>query len=198
MPEIQFIIEDVYPHQIKVDKPLFQQICKQGCRVFGTKWSCPPASPTFLPGFPHYTVIILWAENDIQSKNEYTKVKAINSILKSCLYKFINAVYPLNGCGAHSRREHGIYGSGSCRMCKKCAYPDPCKHSDNMIYSLESVGIDVQDLCKQLGHELHWYKKGQKTPYKYGTVVGMVGNGNAEEIRNYFSKTLSSKPSLFD
>lgn len=184
MSEINYKIIEVEPSQIPIDKPKFQNLCKSGCKVFGTKWSCPPASPEYI-SFKKSVVIILWMNNTIESKNEYTKVKAINSILKSRLYKVL-LQYP----------NTNIFGSGSCRLCQKCQYPEPCKHPDKMIYSMESVGIDVDSLCQSFGHTLQWYKKGEK--YKYGSVVGMVIEGDKQKIESQLNEILNTvyKPEI--
>jgi len=162
MYKINKIIREIDTSKVIIDKDKFKDICEKGCKVFNQKWSCPPVSPIFIPK-GKAIVVILWMENTIDAKMEYTKVKAINSILKSnlnkLLYKFPNK---------------DVLGSGSCRVCQKCAFPNACKHPDRMIYSLESVGIDVEKLCFSLGHELQWYKKGEKKAYAYGSVVGLV------------------------
>ncbi len=178
MPEINYKIIEVLPSQIPLDKPKFTNLCKNGCKVFGTKWSCPPASPEY-NSLKKAVVIVLWMDNIIESKNEYTKVKAINSILKSRLYKLL-LQYP----------NTQTLGSGSCRLCQKCQYPEQCRHPDKMIYSMESVGIDVNSLCESLGHTLQWYKKGEK--YRYGSVVGMIIKGNKHKIEIQINNILNT------
>ncbi len=177
MPKINYKVIEVEPSQIPVDKHKFQNLCKNGCKVFGTKWSCPPSSPEY-SSLKKAVVIILWMNNTIESKNEYTKVKAINSILKSRLYKIL-----------HQYPNTQTLGSGSCRLCQKCQYPEQCRYPEKMIYSMESVGIDVNSLCKSFGHTLQWYKKGEK--YKYGSVVGMVIEGDTHKIEIQINNILN-------
>lgn len=179
MQEINYRIIELNPSQVPVNKPKFYTLCKEGCKVFSTKWSCPPVSMQYISS-KNACIIVLWMNNTIESKNEYTKVKAINSILKSRLYKLLYQ-YPNNQ----------TLGSGSCRLCQKCHYPDKCKHPEKMIYSMESVGIDVDSLCNSLGHQLHWYKKGKK--YKYGSVVGMIIEGNKTKIESQLNNILGIK-----
>lgn len=177
MQEINYKIIELDPPQITVDRPKFHNLCKNGCKVFGTKWSCPPASTQYISS-KNACVIVLWMNNIIESKNEYTKVKAINSILKSRLYKLLYQ-YP----------NTRTLGSGSCRLCQKCHHPGKCKRPDKMIYSMESVGIDVDSLCKSIGTPLHWYKKGKK--YEYGSVVGMIIEGNKTKIESQLNNILN-------
>ncbi len=174
--DIKYIIGA--PKSFVVDKPKFDNLCHSGCRVWNSKHSCPPHSIGFQINqwLPFY-VVILWMENTIISKNEYTKVKAINSILKSRLYQLLSQYL-----------NNKVLGSGSCRLCTPCAYPKPCRYPDKMIYSMESVGIDVVSLCKVLGYDLQWYQKGK--PYLYGSVVGLIGDDNKDRIESRLRKIL--------
>jgi predicted metal-binding protein len=176
MHDIKYIIGT--PNSVVVDSSKFEDLCRTGCRVYNQKWSCPPHSGGFLINqWIPFHVVILWIPNTIEAKNEYTKVKAINSILKSRLYRLL-AQYP----------NKKVLGSGSCRLCQHCAYPEPCKHPDKMIYSMESFGIDVSLVCKALGHTLNWYEKGK--PYEYGSVVGLIGDNNKDKIESRLRKIL--------
>jgi len=150
MTKINYIIGT--PNAVSVNASHFSELCKIGCRVYNKKYSCPPHSLGFLINqWLPFHVVILWAENDIVADQEFTKVKALNSILKSKLNKLLYQY----------QNTHAL-GSGSCRLCQKCNYPNPCKHPSKMIYSLEACGIDVEAICKALGHELQWYRKGQQ------------------------------------
>lgn len=176
MHDIKYIIRT--PNSFIVDSSKFNELCHSGCRIWNSKWSCPPHSIGFrINQWLPFHVVILWMPNTIESKNEYTKVKAINSILKSRLNQLLSQ-YPNNK----------VLGSGSCRLCKKCAYPDPCRHPDKMIYSMEACGIDVVSVCKSLGHELKWYQKGKA--YPYGSVIGLIGDNNKNRIEARLRKIL--------
>lgn len=178
MYNIKYIIGT--PNSVIVNSSKFSELCRSGCKVYDKKWSCPPHSSIFiLDQWVPFYVVILWMPNTIVSKNEYTKVKAINSILKSRLYKLLSQ-YPNNK----------VLGSGSCRLCSPCVYPHPCHHPDKMIYSMEACGIDVISVCKSLGHDLRWYQKGK--PYEYGSVVGLIGDDNKNMIETRLRKVISN------
>jgi len=38
-------------------------------------------------------------------------------------------------------------GAGCCTICKKCAYPEPCRFPERRVSSMEAFGIVVSDLC---------------------------------------------------
>jgi predicted metal-binding protein len=191
MNKINFIVEEIKASDIPVDKFKFSELCRTGCSVYNSKHSCPPVSPTFshlhVPDTP-FILIILYKENDIIAKQEFTKVKALNSILKAALNKLLFK-YAVNPRYAKYQRDN-IYGSGSCRLCRKCNYPNPCNRPNQTLYSMESVGIDVVDLCAKFGHTLCWYKRGE--PYKYGTVVGMIRDADKKEVESQINIILGN------
>jgi predicted metal-binding protein len=45
-------------------------------------------------------------------------------------------------------KEHLVYGAGSCNLCPKCAYPEPCRHPDKNFSSIEAAGINVTELSQ--------------------------------------------------
>jgi len=168
--DIKYILAELPSSSIYVRKSYFTERCFIGCPVYNRKWSCPPRSPIYIPTTPTITIVILYKYNNIIAKQEFTKIKALNSILKSYLNKLLYQ-YP----------NTSVFGSGSCRLCKKCNYPNPCHHPNKMLYSCESVGIDVSSICQSLNHPLQWYEREHK--YKYGTVVGIINDTkiNVEE-----------------
>jgi predicted metal-binding protein len=172
------IIKEITASEIPVDKIKFAELCRTGCKVYNSKFSCPSTSPTFsYPPETSFILVILYKENDITAKQEFTKVKALNSILKATLNKLL-------------RNYPNVYGSGSCRLCRNCNYPNVCNHPERMIYSLESVGIDVQSLCAKFGHILQWYKRGES--YKYGSVVGLIRGADLRDVENRLNSIMGN------
>ena len=52
-------------------------------------------------------------------------------------------------------------GTGGCKTCKKCTYPDePCRFPDRLTYSMEGFGLFVNKVCKDNGLE---YNHGRDT-----------------------------------
>ncbi len=102
-------------------------------------------------------------------KNDYLKIKAANSILKSRADNFLSKM----------AKQYGRYiSTGSCRLCKpcKCKVDMPCAHPDKMTYSFEALGIDVSalvDMCFQ--EPLLWYKP-QSLPKYTSVVCGLLTN----------------------
>ena len=134
------------------DKPHFDSLCRTGCPNYGKKWSCPPFAPSYrslASPYRYLWVCVLCAETEQFSyiKNDFLKVKAANSILKSRLDKALRLL---------SDRYGNYISSGSCRLCKPCRCRSglPCGHPDKMSCSFEALGMDVGRLTEScLDHE---------------------------------------------
>lgn len=161
-------------HILSVEKVLsctheeaIRNYCKTGCVNYGKKWSCPPYSRKFSDIVKDSKVgeviIIIGYINLCDMEyiaNAYQQVKAANMILKSKCEKIARYI----------ERELNGYSllSGSCNLCKPCQKKKslPCKKPLLARYSLESTGINVEELLeKNCDHRLLWYKKGEKLPY---------------------------------
>lgn len=164
--------------------------CKSGCQNFGKKWSCPPFSPQyeeFIRNYKYIKVILLKAELTQFSyiKNDYLKIKAANTILKSRIDKTLRY---------YKSSDINYISTGSCRLCKKCKRKDnlPCAHPELMSYSFESLGINVCRLTEDLfDTELLWYSKNNLPQYTC-VVAGLLSNYKfcsgqiVEVIENYY------------
>jgi predicted metal-binding protein len=54
-------------------------------------------------------------------------------------------------------------GSGGCRRCKKCTYPDaPCRFPEKKFASMEAYGMLVTQVCQDNGLD-YYYGKGTIT-----------------------------------
>ncbi|MDR2711521.1 MAG: DUF2284 domain-containing protein [Clostridiales bacterium] len=164
----------------------FNKLCETGCLNYGKKWSCPPHSPNyrdFSVGWDN--LFILYARIELfqfsYAKNDYLKVKAANSVLKSRADKFLRYVVA----------KYGRYiSTGSCRLCKpcKCKMGQPCAHPDLMTYSFEAMGIDVDKLIiEQFQKPLLWYKP-HCLPEYTSVVCGLLTNAEitAEDLKEEY------------
>lgn len=156
---------------VRTDSEYFFHLCKYGCINFLKKYSCPPHSPVFsdyCKGYSNIRVLCYKLDlNQYSDQRAYNRIRAANSVLKSIIDK------ELRSLKATGKR---VLGSGSCRACKVCGAKtlEGCKKPNSFIYSLESVGIDVNHLVETIfGFSLQWYKKNEGTP-DYTCVVGGV------------------------
>jgi len=150
-------------------------LCRTGCLNYNRKWSCPPYTPAFTNFVLGWkTLIIFFMRTEMSQfsyiNNNYLKIKAANSILKSRADKFLRHMVTI---------KHGKYiSTGSCRLCKpcKCKIGSPCARPELMTYSFEAMGVDVGKLVIELFHKpLLWYKPNNLPEYT-SVVCGLLTN----------------------
>lgn len=155
-------------------KKKFDLLCKNGCPNYNKKWSCPPLSPSyssFVSEYENIVVVVFSTKLDqfYYIKNDYLKVKAANTIMKSRIDKVLRSFISDN-CYYIS--------TGSCRMCKPCKRKlnQPCAHPGEMTFSFEALGINVSEMVNDLfNFELKWYKKNSLPEYT-SVVAGIIYN----------------------
>lgn len=151
------------------DKYKFETLCANGCPNYNNKWACPPFSPSYSRLSTKYSDVLLVLFNcDLSqfkyTKTEYMKVKASNSILKSQSDRLMRLL--------EKETSGTILSNGSCRLCKPCNKKEGlnCKRPDEMRYSMESLGLNVEQISKDFfNHKLLWYK--DKLAPTYSSVV---------------------------
>lgn len=159
---------------IYVDEEKFSKLCESGCTNYAKKWSCPPFSPHLVDFIALWEkLFVFYLRVNIEQfsyiRNDYLKVRAANSVLKSRVDLFLRKM----------AEKYGSYiSTGSCRLCKpcKCKVGMPCMHPDKMAYSFEAMGVDVDQLVNKLFQKpLLWYKP--RCLPKYTSVVcGLLTN----------------------
>jgi predicted metal-binding protein len=156
------------------DAPKIINLCKDGCANYNKKWACPPHAPSFYSYTKKWSLIylFLFRVNISQFsyiKNDYLKIKAANSIMKSRADKYLRYMASIYGA---------YISNGSCRLCKICKlkFGEVCFHPDIMGYSFEALGLNVCDMvAKHFNTTLLWYTS--KNPPEYTSVVcGLLAN----------------------
>ena len=124
------------------------------CHAYGKNWTCPPACGTLEQcadrlrgkkrGLLLQTTAQLEDSFDIEGMAEAEEAhrKHFNAIVDKA-----RAADPDALC----------LGTGGCRICGKCAWPEPCRFPEKACASVEGYGLVVSDVCKAAG-----------LPYFYG------------------------------
>jgi predicted metal-binding protein len=170
--EITALYPETLNTYVNIDK--FGKLCKLGCVNYGQKWSCPPYAPSFQDfagGWDNLYVLYMRIATSQFSyiKNDYLKIKAANSILKSRADRFLRIMTEQNG---------KFISTGSCRLCKPCKrkLSANCARPNKMTYSFEALGVDVGTLVnKHFCAPLLWYKPGYLPEYT-AVVCGLLTN----------------------
>lgn len=176
--DISYLVQYITTTPLSLKKYLdiqtFNNCCKFGCPNYNQKWSCPPCTPQYEEYVQHYNYItIVMLQTNLSQfsyiKNDYLKLKAANSILKSRIDKTLRDLKTTN--------THYI-STGSCRLCKPCKRKkgEFCAHPELMAYSFEAFGINVCALAQDMFNtELLWYSK-HNLPQYTSVVAGLLFN----------------------
>jgi predicted metal-binding protein len=124
--------------------------CRYGCANYGTSWCCPPATPdpqTMQALLSEYELaLLLVSENRNEqfyrnsAEKRRRQVKQWKATVRLERELFLMGYYKAFGLP-----------SESCALCKKCAYPRPCKFPNEKRPSLEACSIDVFRTIQHLG-----------------------------------------------
>ncbi len=174
------LVETKYLEQF-MNKSYFDKLCEERCPNYGNKWSCPPYAPDYMKFVKKYEFIDVFMlyiklEQLDYIKQEYLKIKAANSILKSRMDKALR----------NSMNENEFYiSTGSCRLCKSCKKKagKSCAYPERRTYSFEALGINVSLLAAHLFHrDLLWYKA-KNLPEYTSVVAGLLTNNGITDIK---------------
>jgi len=118
------------------------------CGAYGKNWTCPPhcgsleecaeKMQTYHHGILLQTVGTLEKTIDTRAyrRTEQRHLEQFHQFAAE-----IRKVYPHSLC----------LGSGGCRICKTCAYPDSCRFPEKACASMEGYGLFVTQVCRDNG-----------------------------------------------
>ena len=124
------------------------------CGAYGKNWTCPPACGTLeecqsrMRGYERGILL--------QTVGHMTKTvdsKCYRETERRHLQHF-------RAFAEAIRREYPgalCLGAGGCRVCGKCAWPEPCRFPEKAISAMEGYGLFVTQVCRDAG-----------VPYYYG------------------------------
>lgn len=127
------------------------------CRAYGRNWTCPPHCgsldecavklQSYRRGILLQTVGTM--EKAIDTK-AYRRTEQRHLMLFHQMATLLRREYPTALC----------LGSGGCRLCSICAYPEPCRFPEQAYSSMEGYGLFVTQVCRDNGAQ---YYHGEKT-----------------------------------
>ena len=122
------------------------------CRAYGKNWTCPPYCGTleecgakmhgYRRGILLQTVGITEKAIDTKAYRQ-TEQRHLAQFKKFC--HALQQEYPQALC----------LGSGGCRICNTCAWPDDCRFPDSAYSSMEGYGLFVTQVCRDNGLAYH-------------------------------------------
>lgn len=124
------------------------------CGAYNKNWTCPPVCGSLeecqrkMRGFERG--ILLQSIGHMRKSIDSQCYRETERRHMQNFYDFaeeIRKAYPNALC----------LGAGGCRICKKCAYPEPCRFPEKAMSSMEGYGLFVTQVCRDVG-----------VPYYYG------------------------------
>ena len=122
------------------------------CRAYGKNWTCPPHCGTledcekkmrrYCRGILVQTVGVMQKIIDSKAYRETEK-------------RHLRQFYALSAAVKMAHPDALCLGSGGCRICGSCAYPEPCRFPEKACASMEAYGLFVSDVCRDNGLAYH-------------------------------------------
>lgn len=142
------------------------EMCKANrCGKYDTCWACPPGvgelSELEKRVKTYKTACVFTCKYDLEDSFDFEGMMQGQKSAKMVLQSVIQNL-----------QTQGIkflaLGTGSCDICEKCTYPHaPCKFPKKVIPSVESFGINVVDLSKNIGIN---YNNGENTVTYFSVI----------------------------
>ena len=141
--------------------------CKANfCGNYNKSWQCPPNVGTLeelkakYSKYPH--AFVFTTKHDIEDSYDIEGME-VARIEHEKVEDLIRPVLPEGSF---------MLGAGGCNVCKKCAFPEPCRFPEKAKSSVEACGINVVSLAKKSKIN---YTNGENT-VTYFTLVFLGGN----------------------
>lgn len=147
------------------------KIACEACEKFGKNFACPPFSPSFqdYTNAHQYAKIIC-----IRLPQEYFRHLIQEEIYRAS-FKQAREIL-VNELLVYRKKGFLVGGCGYCQSCERCGAEqgaDTCSKPDEMIYSLESMGVNLTDLTKAcFDFDLEW--SGQDYAADFVCSIGAV------------------------
>jgi predicted metal-binding protein len=146
--------------------------CRYGCSQYGTNWSCPPATPDFSQAraiISEYSIALL-----LIGTQKCTNFYINNSKKRSEQVRYWKGTVSLERqLFLHGYDKAFSLVSGSCSLCRKCAYPEACRFPTEKRPTIESLAVDVIGTLKNLGIDTR-VARDPKELFKYYAVILLV------------------------
>jgi len=128
--------------------------CQFGCGCWGTTLCCPPHSPS-----PDQTRRVLDTyRRAILFEGPRGRVKKVAAAIEREVFL------------AGGYRAFGM-GAGPCRLCRRCAFNEGCRHPDDARPAMEACGIDVFATVRRHGLPIEVVRDESDPQHYYGLVL---------------------------
>ncbi|MBP3866547.1 MAG: DUF2284 domain-containing protein [Eggerthellaceae bacterium] len=137
--------------ELKVREEVRAMCAVDKCHIYNTSWACPPACGDIydferqMHSYAHCTVV----QTVMQLEDEFDGETIIEA-QRVQMGRYFKMIDDFDEAGLSS--EVMTLGSGHCRLCKTCTYPDaPCRFPEKRPVSMEAAGLYVAEICTKAG-----------------------------------------------
>lgn len=138
--------------KLKVREDVRAMCAADKCGAYGKNWTCPPHCGTLescqqqLHSFERGILVqtVGHMQKSIDSR-AYRQTETRHLQQFYALAAAIRKQYPSALC----------LGSGGCRVCSSCAFPDACRFPEKACSSMEGYGLFVTQVCRDHGVDYH-------------------------------------------
>ena len=126
------------------------------CRAYGKNWTCPPHCGTLEvceERMRQYAAGIL-----LQTVGE-TRKTVDTKAYRQTEQRHLRQFYAIADAIKERNPEALCLGSGGCRVCDRCAWPEPCRFPEKACASMEAYGLFVTQVCRDNGLAYHYGEK---------------------------------------
>lgn len=132
------------PGTIELKEEVRAMCAEDKCRVYGHNWTCPPACGdldhcrSVVEGFTEG--ILFETVGELEDSLDYEGMMDAGKLHNDRLVQLAEKIRQL--CP-----QAVLLGAGGCRVCEKCAHPEPCRFPDKAFSSMEAYGMVVSEVC---------------------------------------------------
>ncbi|CUX30233.1 DUF2284 domain-containing protein [Clostridium sp. C105KSO13] len=174
LQELEKIIEEcgVFEYGVIAPKRVsFMQEVRAMCEVnscgtYGTRWICPPGIGSIQECrercLEYQTMLVFTGKYELEDSFDYEGMIEGIDRFKKMVRMIDKAVNPL-------LTTYLLLGNEGCDRCETCTYPvAPCRFPQRVNPPIESMGIMVSELAKQIGIK---YINGKNTITYFGALL---------------------------
>ena len=171
-------VSDYMASCVNIDK--FKKCC-EACPNYGKTWACPPYRFERRDYWDHFSKLMIVADKiifdadikkTVPDKND--RLEYGKNVLKIEKIKLLDALYDMEKDHPGSR----LLSGGACELCEEGTCQrlsaQPCRHPQQLRYSIESLGGDVIKTCREyFDTEILWSPDGSLPEY-FMLVMGLL------------------------
>lgn len=145
------------PSSLESRNDIRDMCAENRCRAYNRNWTCPPAVGTL----EECQARLRSYQNGVLLQTIGHLSKAIDSrAYRNTERRHMEQFRAFSEQIRQSFPDALCLGAGGCRICKTCAYPEPCRFPEKALSSMEAYGLFVTQVCRD-SHVSYYY--GERT-----------------------------------